>query len=61
MRKRWYTVYDGDEVVASGTARECAEKLGVKVGTVHWYATASARRRGRRTATSFELEEVVSE
>lgn len=58
MRKRWYTVYDGDEVVASGTARECAEKLGVKVGTVHWYATASARRRGHRTAVSFELEEV---
>ena len=58
MRKRWYTVYSGDEVIACGTARECAEKLGVKVGTVHWYATASARRRGRRTAVSFDMEEV---
>lgn len=58
MKKRWYTVYDGDDVIASGTARECARQLGVKVGTVHWYATSAARRRGHRTAVSFEMEEV---
>lgn len=40
-----YVVYKGDDVLCVGTARECAEALGVKVKTVCSYATPSWKRR----------------
>ena len=44
-----YVVYRGDEVVAHGTAEECAEAMGVRPETVRWLSTPAARRRGLLT------------
>lgn len=43
-----YVVYKGDDVIATGTADECAKLLGVKPRTVRWYASPSAGRRSER-------------
>lgn len=40
-----YAVYDGDELLVIGTAKECAEHLGIKVGTVLRYITPSHKKR----------------
>lgn len=41
-----YVVYDGDAIIAIGTAEECASRLSVKESTIRWYASASAHRNG---------------
>ena len=43
-----YTVYKGDEIICTGSARECAEALGVKVKTVYFYASPAWKRRVER-------------
>lgn len=43
-----YAVYKGEEVVCMGSARECADALGVKVGTVYFYASPAWKRRVER-------------
>lgn len=40
-----YAMYKGDKLVATGTAREIAEQMGISVKTVYWYASPAARRR----------------
>lgn len=40
-----YVMYKGEKPVATGTAREIAEKMGVSVKTVYWYASPAAKRR----------------
>ncbi|MFC4661721.1 MULTISPECIES: hypothetical protein [Oceanobacillus] len=40
-----YAIYIGDEFQFTGTAEECAARLGVKPETVQWYATESYRKR----------------
>ena len=40
-----YAVYKGDDLLAIGTAEECAELLKVKARTIAWYATPSYKRR----------------
>jgi hypothetical protein len=42
---REVAVYRGDEVLALGTIRECAEKLGVLPGTIYFYLMPSYHRR----------------
>ncbi|HEM3577530.1 TPA: hypothetical protein ACGPBB_001560 [Streptococcus suis] len=32
-----YALYKGDKLLAIGTAKELAEKFGVKVSTIHFY------------------------
>ncbi|MFM0900601.1 hypothetical protein P7J55_10145 [Streptococcus suis] len=32
-----YALYKGDELLAIGTAKELADKFGVKVSTIHFY------------------------
>ena len=44
----FYTVYKGDEIICSGSARECAEALGVKVKTIYFYASPAWKRRVER-------------
>lgn len=53
-----YAVYKGEEMIASGTAKECAEKLGVKVKTIHHYNTPSYKKRVARfnAVTAYLLE-----
>jgi len=43
-----YTMYRGDEIVASGTTREIAKKTGLTIGTVRTYAS-----RGKRGKVTF--------
>ena len=44
-QRQEYAVYKGEELLAIGTARECACKIGVKEATIRWNATPSARKR----------------
>ena len=44
----FYTVYKGDEIICTGSARECAETLGVKVKTIYFYASQAWKRRVER-------------
>lgn len=44
----FYTVYKGDEIICTGSARECAESLGVKVETIYFYASQAWKRRVER-------------
>jgi len=41
--EREYTMYRGEEVEATGTTREIAEKTGLKVTTIRNYATKGKR------------------
>lgn len=43
-----YVVYKGDEIICIGSARECAEALGVKVNTIYFYASQAWKRRVER-------------
>lgn len=52
-----FVVYPGEEVIAIGTAKECADALGVKESTIRWYASPACRRRNtgkRRVAERIE-------
>ena len=40
-----YAVYKGEDLIAMGTARECAEQLGVKLETFRFYRTPKYKRR----------------
>ncbi|WP_026572484.1 hypothetical protein [Bacillus sp. UNC438CL73TsuS30] len=40
-----YAVYKGDELLVIGTARECAEALGVQRETIIYYMSAAYQRR----------------
>lgn len=40
-----FVVFHGDDVLAAGTASECARALGVKESTILWYASPAAHRR----------------
>lgn len=42
-----YAVWRGDQCIAIGTAKELAKRFGVKVRTVHWWASPSAKLRDR--------------
>ena len=44
----FYTVYKGDEIICTGSARECAEALGVKVKTIYFHASKALKRRVER-------------
>ena len=52
-----YAMYKGDKLVATGTAREIAEKMGVSVKTVYWYASPAAKRRAKKNGTVVERAE----
>ena len=40
-----YAVYKGEQLLAVGTATECAEELNVKPETIHFYTTPTYMRR----------------
>lgn len=52
----WYTCYDPDtdEVLSTGTARGCAEGLGISVSSLYTYA--SSARAGRYCPYTFVIE-----
>ena len=52
MQAKEYALYKGEELIAMGTKREIAERLGVSASTVGYYGTPVYARRtsenGRR-------------
>ena len=44
-KESMYVLYDGDEVIGIGTARELAKQRGVTVNTIRRYATPSYHKR----------------
>lgn len=40
-----YAVYKGENLLAMGTAAECAEKLGVSEKYIYWLTMPTAKRR----------------
>mgnify|MGYP004702928179 CR=1 FL=1 len=54
-----YAVYKGEEIIAIGTARECAEKLGVTPDHIRWmsYPTNNKRNVGGNRMESIIIEE----
>lgn len=53
-----YAVYKGDELLALGTARECAERLGVREKTVRWLSYPFAHRRAEKHWRAMVAEKV---
>lgn len=53
-----YAVYQNDELVVMGSREECAERLGVKPGTIQWMTTPSGRKRSEN-AKNAEMAMVV--
>jgi len=53
-------IYKGEELLTSGTAKECADELNVKVDTVYYYKTKTYQNRGsgknRRIAIELEVK-----
>ncbi|AZF89035.1 host nuclease inhibitor [Streptococcus phage CHPC875] len=45
MQVKEYALYKGEELLAMGTKREIAEKLGVSVNTITFYGTPSYAKR----------------
>lgn len=45
MTMKIYAIYKGEENLFDGTARECAEKLGVSINTIHFWNTKAYKKR----------------
>lgn len=43
--KSIYAIYDGDEFLTEGTAKEIADKLGIKPDTIYFYASSTYSKR----------------
>lgn len=44
QQKRIYALYRGDQYVCDGTADELSQETGLRVVTIHYYATAKYHR-----------------
>lgn len=44
-KKRYYSLYKGDEELAFGTIEEIAKKLGVQKRTIYFYTTPTYKKR----------------
>lgn len=45
-----YALYKGDVLLEIGTAKEIAEKLGIKKTSVYFYGTPACRKRNKNNA-----------
>lgn len=54
-----YAVYKGDNLVAMGTAKECAEHLGVTPKYIQWLSTPSGKRRMESRKKPYKNTSVV--
>lgn len=54
-----FAVYKGEELLTSGTAKECAIELKVKVETIWYYKSATYQKKGsgKNRRIAIELEE----
>lgn len=56
---REYAVYKGDELLAIGTAEECARALGVQERTILFYTYPTYQRRLKKRKASDNVRHVV--
>lgn len=57
---REYAVYKGDEFVTISTADECAKELGVKLETIKWLCTPTAKKRqGKNSIVVVKMEDEI--
>ena len=61
QEKSEYAVYKGDEFICLGTARECAENLGMKIPSFRILATPSYKKRFAKKFKPNALEVIVLE
>lgn len=54
-----YAVYKGEELLAIGTAEECAEVLGVQRDTILFYTYPTYQRRLKKRKASDNVRHVV--
>ena len=53
-----YAVYKGEEYITSGTAKEIAEEMGIKVSSVRHMASGVAQRRNKgKRKIAFRIDE----
>ncbi|TBL15266.1 hypothetical protein EYB35_07250 [Bacillus paranthracis] len=63
MRAKIFMVYKGDDFLCEGTAKECAEFLGVKTETIKFYKTPAYKRRvaERKNAKNYIIVEEIED
>ena len=44
-----YAIYKGEDLLATGTAKELAEELNIKRETIWWYASTTQQKRAKDT------------
>lgn len=49
-------IYKGYQLLAEGTAKQCAATLGVKVETIWYYKSAAYQRKGSRENRRIAIE-----
>lgn len=54
-----YAVYKGETLLATGTAQECADELGVLPETIVWYTSQAYQRRLEKRNASDNVRHVV--
>jgi len=54
-----YAIYKGEELLAIGTAQECAEELGVTADYIYWLTTPSGKRRAEGRKNPYEATTAV--
>lgn len=58
-QEKQYAVYKGDELLAMGTSRECAEVLGCDWKTIQYYTTPAYQRKLAKRKTSGNHRTVI--
>ena len=59
QQRQEYAVYKGEELLVVGTARECAQEVGVKEATIRWSTTPTARKRTEKRKKQDKCRVVV--
>lgn len=57
MKDKFYALYQGDELICSGTLEEIAKYQGVKVDTIKFYSYPVYRKRTKNGYVLIEVEE----
>ena len=54
-----FAIYKGEDLLTSGTAKQCAEELNVKVEAIWYYKSATYQKKGsgKNRRIAIELEE----
>lgn len=51
-----FAIYKGDDLLTSGTAKQCAMALNIKVETVYFYKSRTHKKRSKSSNTRVAVE-----